>query len=148
MQESRDSLTALLHGAKVKPKPQEQPPEQDAESEEMTIASMDGKYATMRPANKALTRIHIVHSDGKVETLYFHHIDAKSEYNGGSFTFLFSGAKLWELTVEGRNLWRLYDYISLSRWPYIRVAHRDFGGKDEEVFTAARIKDIVIREPA
>ncbi|HYH63056.1 MAG TPA: hypothetical protein VD866_00010 [Urbifossiella sp.] len=146
MKDTRDSLQDLLHGAKVKPKLDEPPPEHDGEPEELTIADMDGKYATMRPANKSLPRIHIVHSDGKVETLYYHHLDAKSEYNGGSFTVLFTGAKIWELTVEGRNLWRLYDYVTLSRWPYIRVAHRDFGGKDEEVVTAARIKEIVIRE--
>jgi hypothetical protein len=95
-----------------------------------------------------LFRLNAIGKDGKIETLYYHHLNAKSEFNGGSFTFLFSGAKLWELTVEGRNLWWLYDYISLCRWPYIRVAVRDHGDKGEAVVTTARIKEIVIREPA
>lgn len=119
----------------------------EGEAEALTIAQMDGKYSSMRPANKPLTRLHVIHKDGKVESLQYHHLDAKSEFNGHSFVFLFSGAKLWELTVEGRNLWRMYDYISLCRWPYIRVANRDFDAESEMV-TSAKIKEIEIPEPA
>ena len=118
---------------------------QDDDSDALTVAQMNGDYSSMRPANKTLTRLHVIHKDGKVESLQYHHLDAKSEFKGGSFVFLFSGAKLWELTVEGRNLWRMYDYISLCRWPYIRVATRDFD-ESGEVVTAVRIKEIVIRE--
>ena len=141
MADSNGSLE-FLKRASLGPSPA--PPE-EADPETLSISQMDGKYSTMRPANKNLTRLHVIHRDGSVESLQYHHIDAKSEFNGGSFTFLFSGAKLWELTVEGRNLWRLYDYISLCRWPYIRVATRDFD-EQGEVVTAVRIKEIVIRE--
>ena len=148
MADSRDSLKEILTGTKPKPRAEEELPLAEDEAEELSIAQMKGDYSTLRPANKSLTRLHVIHKDGKVETLYYHHLDAKSEFNGNSFTFLFTGAKLWELTVEGRNLWRLYDYISLSRWPYLRVVTRDFGGKgdSDEVVTAVRIKEIVIRD--
>ena len=143
MRDEKDSLKDITLRM-AKPKPEDEPPEQE-DSDALTISQMNGHYSTMRPANKILTRRHVIHKDGKVETLQFHHLDAKSVYDRESFTFLFSGAKLWELTVEGRNLWRIYDYISLSRWPYIRVTARDFDEKGE-VVTAARIKEIVIRE--
>lgn len=134
----KDSLKNILAGGK--PKPDEV--ETTADDEFLSLADMAGN--PLRPANRTLTRLHVIHRDGTVETLFYHHIDAKAEYRGNSFTFLFSGARLWELTVEGRNLWRMFDYISLSRWPFIRVATRDFD-QDGEVVTAVRIKDVTPR---
>lgn len=137
--DSKDSLNKILRGA-GKPKPEEEIPLAE-EEDELSFSQMDGQYSKLRPANKSLPRLHVIHKDGKVDTLYYPHLDAKSEFHGSSFTFIFAGAKLWELTVEGRNLWRIYDYIALQRWPYIRVSTRDFDEKGE-VVTAVRIKDV------
>lgn len=146
MNDKKDSLDGLLSKMNGRPGVERDvPPE--ADGEELSIGQMSGDYSRMRPSNRAIPRIHVVHKDGKVETLYYHHMDAKSVYDGASFTFVFAGAKVWELTVEGRNLWRLYDYMSLSRWPYLRVATRDFE-QAGEVVTAVRVKDITPREPA
>jgi hypothetical protein len=141
---ARDSLDFLKRTSLGQPATE---PAQGADPETLTISEMDGRYAGIHPSDRRLTRLHVIHEDGRVESLQYHHIDAKSEFHGGSFVFLFSGAKLWEMTVEGRNLWRMYDHISLCRWPYIRVATRDFD-EQGEVVTAVRIKEIVIREPA
>lgn len=140
---AKDSLSDILNRTKLGEPPPLAAEEPDGDA--IAFSQMDGKYSMLRPANKTLPRLHVIHADGRVETLFYHHLDARSEFKGTSFTFLFSGAKLWELTVEGRNLWRMYDYISLCRWPYIRVALRDFD-QEGEVVTAARIKEIVIRD--
>ncbi|WP_020471531.1 hypothetical protein [Zavarzinella formosa] len=142
--ESSDSLKKLLLGATPKPSPKpDEEPAQVEDAEAISLADMNGSHS-MRPSNKTVPRIHVVLKDGKVQTLFYHHLDAKAEYDGNSFTFLFIGAKHWELTVQGRNLWRVYDYISLSRWPYIRVSPRDYDEKGE-VVTAVSIKDITPR---
>ena len=50
------------------------------------------------------------------------------------FAFLFSGRRPKLLTVHGRNLRRICDYISLHRMPWIRLADRDFrpGGRRDD----------------
>ncbi len=60
---------------------------------------------------------------------------------------MFAGAKVWGLTVEGRNLCRIYDSVSLGRWPHIRVAMRDFDPAGE-VVTAAHVNDTTPKDPA
>jgi hypothetical protein len=42
------------------------------------------------------------------------------------FVFLFSGRRPKVLTVYGRNVQRICDYIARHRMPWIRVADRDF----------------------
>jgi hypothetical protein len=46
--------------------------------------------------------------------------------DGQRFTFLWSDLEPKQVTVRGRNLLRICDYISLRRMPWIRVADRDF----------------------
>lgn len=48
--------------------------------------------------------------------------------NGQSFSFVFSDLQPKLVTVHGRNLQRIFDYISLRRMPWIRQADRDFRG--------------------
>lgn len=45
---------------------------------------------------------------------------------GQEFSIKLAGSRLWKLTVRGRNLWEIYDYLTLHRLPWIRVADRDF----------------------
>lgn len=71
--------------------------------------------------------------------------------DGQHFTFVFSDLQPKLVTVRGRNLLRICDYISLRRMPWIRVADRDFrmstGVEGEEpIITGIEVTDWV-REP-
>jgi len=46
--------------------------------------------------------------------------------NGQVFSFVFADLQPKLVTVHGRNLQRIFDYISLRRMPWIRQADRDF----------------------
>jgi hypothetical protein len=126
-------------------------PVDDEESDALAFAEMNGRYSSMRPANKLLTRMHVVKKDGAVFTFQFAFLDARSTFDGNSFKLLFVGAKMWEVTVIGRGkgFWRLYDLITLHRWAYLMEATGSMPGAVEDgetVLTEIKIIDVSPRE--
>jgi hypothetical protein len=109
------------------------------------------------PENDEITRLVIVlGKDGfKDEATAYHifqyvHLDECEVGFTASgeqwFSFLFSGRSPKLVTVHGRNLLRICEYISLRRMPWIRLADRDFrradGVPDEEpIITSIKIAD-------
>jgi hypothetical protein len=66
--------------------------------------------------------------------------------DGQWFTFIWSDVQPKLVTVRGRNLLRISDYISLRRLPWIRQADRDFRGaapRDEPIITRIELTDWV-----
>jgi hypothetical protein len=66
--------------------------------------------------------------------------------NGQVFSFVFSDLQPKLVTVHGRNLQRIFDYISLRRMPWIRQADRDFRSTDgitdkEPIITRIDVED-------
>ena len=66
--------------------------------------------------------------------------------NGQVFSFVFSDLQPKLVTVHGRNLQRIFDYIGLRRMPWIRLADRDFrstdGNEDKEpIITRIDVED-------
>lgn len=62
---------------------------------------------------------------------------------------LFAGVKHWEVTVNGSgpNFWKVFDYITLGRWPFIVEATRGFKFSDADtVFDQILIKDVTPKE--
>ena len=86
MPESKDSLSRILSQT-TPPKP----PVEEAEQDALSIAEMDGRYSSMRPANKNLTRLHVILRDGKVRSYQFAYLDAESTFDGNSFVVTFAG---------------------------------------------------------
>lgn len=88
------------------------------------------------PGGNAYVALQYVHL-GKGE---FTHYD-----EGQAFRFFCSDYQPLLLTVEGRNLLRIFDYITLRRMPWIRVKDRDFRPVDdpstEPVITSIRLED-------
>lgn len=148
---THDSLEKILRTAGGKPPPKDDPlPTADeAEDGALTIADMDGRYSTMRPANRNLTRLHVMLKDGSVQSFQFAYLDARSTYNGKEFVLVFAGLKHYQITVKGHGpkFWMIYDYCTTHRWPYLRAALRDFGGDaTETVLSEIEIKDVTPRE--
>jgi len=66
--------------------------------------------------------------------------------NGQVFSFVFSDIQPKLVTVHGRNLLRIFDYIGLRRMPWIRQTDRDFRAgngvaETEPVITLIEIED-------
>jgi hypothetical protein len=129
-------------GARSPATPEVEPPLAE-EDEGMTIGQMDGRYSTLRPANKPLTRLHVIDRSGRVRTFQYSHLDAESSFDGDTFTLVFAGTRRWRVAVSGHGklFWAVYDYCTLHRWPYLREATRDFGDPTETVFTRIEITE-------
>jgi hypothetical protein len=149
MSDKAEPLKTILSG--VKSPPAASIPVEDDEAESLTIAQMDGKYSTMRPANKSLTRMHVVTRDGKVQSFQFHFLDVRSTFNGKEFVLHFVGTKHFQVTVKGYGpkFWAIYDYCTTHRWPYLREATGSMpgrGGDEETVLIEIEVKDVTPRE--
>ena len=139
-----DPIRALLKRTPESTPPAARP-EASEDSDSLSISQMDGQYASLRPTNKNLTRLHVVKRDGKVHSYQYNFLDAESSFDGGTFTLLFAGVKHWQIRVKGHGpkFWSVYDYISLHRWPYLREATGSMPGADgETVFTSIEITDV------
>lgn len=137
---------------KIRPNGHQPEPEEPKDPEALTIADMNGA-AALRPANKNLTRLHVVQKDGSVHSFQYHHLDSNSVFDGHGFTLLFVGAKHWQVAVKGSGpkLWAIYDYLTLHRWPYLREEPRAFedDGKaaaKATIFTEIKITDVTPKE--
>jgi hypothetical protein len=125
----------------------------DQDDPALTFGEMDGG-ATMRPANKELARLHVIDAEGNVKTFAYDHFDVRHEFYGARFSVFFAGTKHWRLDVEGTNLWRAYDYITLRRWPYLRAVPGNaakFAGNGvqaEPVITKVEWHDVTPRPEA
>ena len=106
---------------------------------------MDGRYATLRPANGNLTRLHIVLRNGRVRTMQYADLTSDASFDGDQFTLPFAGVKPLRVTVKGHgpNLWALYDYCCLHRCPYLREASGSLRGigTDDTVLECITITD-------
>jgi hypothetical protein len=66
--------------------------------------------------------------------------------NGQWFSYVFSDIQAKLLKVHGRNILKYFDYISLRRLPWIRLADRDFRpgdgvADDEPIFTKIAVEN-------
>ena len=87
------------------------PPAEEADG--LTIAQMDGRYSSLRPENKKLTRLHVIDRSGHVRTFQYAHLDAESTFDGNTFTLVFAGTRRWRVTVTGHGplFWAAYGLL-------------------------------------
>lgn len=141
-----DPLALGNHSAKLRTN---DPEKLDGDEEAVNFAARGGEYrASGRAANKALPRFFVFFNKlgfgpGKKAVRQFQYIELDSDGDeedgcgfgltdtGQEFSVKIAGSKLWKLTVRGRNLWEIYDYLSLHRLPWLRVADRDFADADD-----------------
>jgi hypothetical protein len=120
----------------------------------------DDYKAAAVPANGELTRLWCImgkdqfRAGGKPYRFFqYVHLDSDGEVgfdqHGQVLSFRFSGMTPVLITVRGRNLIQICDYISLHRLPWIRVADRDFlpgeamdaGGNPVPIITGITISE-------
>jgi hypothetical protein len=116
------------------------PAEVSPSDDETGLPPLNGKnYAPhARPSNKPLYSIHFLDPAGNVTSFQFVHLDSQSTFTPECITLKFLGMEPVKVTIRGRNLWRLYDYIHQHRVAWIMQAARDFAQDGQTVITSVR----------
>ncbi len=112
------------------------------------LVDLDGAYqAHARASNKPVQALHCVLGKDGVRSFQYVHLDSDSLFqlttSGQAIVVRFAGLKPFQVTIRGRNLWRLYDYLHQHRMPWIRLADRDFADDKESIITAIAIEEVV-----
>ena len=106
--------------------------------EERGLPSLqDGNYrAYARASNKPLYALHFISPQGNVRSFQYMHLDSDSSFTAERIALRFTGIKIMNVVITGRNLWELYDYIHQHRTGWVRQAARDFAADRETIVTA------------
>lgn len=120
-----------------------------ADAEELELPAPGSPYlAHARAANKPVYSLHCLLGAEGCRSFEYVQKDSNSEFRaadqGQIILLRFAGTKIWEVTIGGLNLWRLYDLIGQHRMPWIRQSDRGFAaGKDgEPLIQVIQIKEI------
>jgi hypothetical protein len=127
-------------------------------SDDVLPSASDPYQAHGLPANNPLTRLCVVmgregFQAGGTAYRFFQYVHLDSDTGlgftpqGQVLTLRFAGMKPVSVTIRGRNLLRLCDYLHLHRVPWIRVADRDFqatdgSGDNEPIITGLEVVDL------
>lgn len=105
-----------------------------------------------RPSNKPLYTLHCVLGRDGYRSFQYVHLDSDGSLSvderGHVVQLRFCGSKTMAVTIRGRNLWRLYDYLHQHRIAWVmRVDRgRDFAQDSEPVVNSIDIEEV--RPPA
>lgn len=94
-----------------------------------------------RPAAKMLPSVHFILKDRAIRTCQYNQLESDSRFTslpqgkGNRLVFRFAGSVTVQVVIEGRNLWKLYDYLTQHRmaWVHELPEEQDFGGDGEPV---------------
>lgn len=131
---SPSSIRAILDAPAIEP--DREGPDGPEEPGGLEGFTPDGTayQAHARPGNKPLPSIHFILRDRSIRTCQYLHLESDSRFlplpqgQGHRLVFRFAGSAELRVVVEGRNLWRLYDYIAQHRmaWVYELPGVGDF----------------------
>jgi len=100
-----------------------------------------------RPGTKWWAALHV--HRGKRGTRAFQYAnlgDGEFDPAGTSFIFDFHTPDHWRLTVTGRGLWPVFNYIAHHRLEWIRLADRDLAPDGQVIITGIVIEKIESEE--
>ena len=122
------------------------------DGEAVTLPAPGEDYrAAGRPAAHALPRIHFLLADRTVCFCQYAELDSFGRFTpgargaGDAFVICFKGRVPTEIVIEGRNLWSIFDSISMHRLPWVRELPRARDFEDERTPVIHRI---AFRPPA
>ena len=100
-----------------------------------------------RAANKPVYTLHCGLGREGYRSFQYLHLDSDSAFRieprGHVIVMRFVGTTVVRVTIRGRNLWRLYDYLHQHRVPWVMRADRDFSdGTDRPVVTAIEFEEV------
>ncbi len=100
-----------------------------------------------RPSNKWITCVHVHDGAKPVDSFQYAHMAVHGVFEPTKFTVIFAAHETWKLTVEGRNLWTVYNLICQHRLEWIRKVDRDIGADDKKaVITGIKVEDVTPAE--
>jgi len=121
---------------------------------EMLPAAGEQYQAHARGANKPVFTLHCILGKDGFRSFQNSHLDSDSHFvvegKEQVISLRFCNFKVTAVTIRGRNLGKLYDYLHQHRMPWIqRVdAGRDFAEDGEPVITAIEIKEVEDPKPS
>jgi hypothetical protein len=140
-----DNLMDVL--TRRKPAPAREPGEQS--QSDLTLPDLSLPYeAFAKPANRLLYSLHCVLGKVGYRSFQYMQLDSDSSFDvdaGGQIIRLrFCGSKITAVTIRGRNLSNLYDYVHQHRTAWVRRVDggRDFGNDRTAVITAIDIEEV------
>ncbi len=98
------------------------------------------------PANKPVFALHCIGANGAIRSFQYVDLDSDSRYEPGVILLRFTGTKVLEVTIRGRNLWRLYDGIHRHVISWVMEAGRDFAQDGESIISRIEIREVT-KEP-
>lgn len=93
-----------------------------------------------RPVVKYVPAFHVKMRDS-VRSFDYGHVGLK-KYEPTCFVLEFHEPDHWRLTVEGRNLWSVFNYLVLHRLEWIQPVDRDFEDGKKPVITKIVIEQV------
>lgn len=110
----------------------------------------DAYKARSRPANRPVPSLHLILADASSRGFSYHNLDtvdlvpAKEPGRGPALVLRFAGIVPQEITITGRKLEVIRDYIGYHRlaWLWQLPPSRDFVADGEEVITEITIRRI------
>jgi hypothetical protein len=124
------------------------PPKSEAESHSELPDTSAPYQAHGRAANKPVYTLHCCLGKNGYRSFQYMHLDSDStfsiDHKGHVISMRFVGTKIVQVTIRGRNLWRLYDYLHQHRLPWVMLADRDFadGADKQVVITTIEIEEV------
>jgi hypothetical protein len=118
--------------------------EEDCDADRVKLGDLQGEYiAAGRATPKGKVRLHVIRAHGKpVVSCQYVHLDSMTKFEPTKFVLRFAGSMQWQITVNGRNLWKVYDGITRHSRPWIKTAERDIAGYMEPVITGIEVEEV------
>ena len=118
-------------------------PVETVDEDESGLPSLDDSeyQAHARASNKPVFSLHFVNMAGEVRSFQYVHLDSNSHFTAERITLQFMGMEPVRAVIDGRNLWKLYDYIHQHRMAWVMecAPKRDFSKDGETIVTRISI---------
>jgi hypothetical protein len=117
-------------------------------ADDSELPALNAPYsAHARSAAKPVYTLHCLLGAEGCRSFGYVQLDSNSifraEKEGQIIVLRFVGSKIWEITISGLNLWKLYDGIHRHVIPWVRKSDRGFATADgEAIITGIQIKEI------
>jgi hypothetical protein len=116
---------------------------QAADDESGLPSSPVGDYKPYSaPANRPVFAMHCIRPSGEIRSFQYVDLDSDSRYEPGVIVLRFTGTKVLEVVIHGRNLWRLYDGIHRQVIRWVMETARDFAQNGESVVNRLEIREV------